>query len=124
MQSWIFNRITYFEDRWPGQDYLNTLGAWCRRTGASPPPPLAWVVGEVTARVNHSRWIVECPDCRGAQDASRDYLLFYCPDCGNARNQRAWRAVVFPEYREQIEAALMARARIEERNWQPGEVIS
>jgi hypothetical protein len=70
---------------------------------------------------NHGRWIVECPDCRGAQIASRD-LAFLCCVCANAAVGGLWRPVVWPEDVAEIDEVLAWRPTANQ-NWQPGESV-
>ncbi len=90
---------------------------------------LAWAEGtqgQVIARVNHGRWIANCPFCAGAELVEPGEI-FFClgadPDGGMAKNGNHPMAVVFPENRAEIEQALQARP-IENQNWESGETIS
>lgn len=78
-------------------------------------------VGTLAVRVNHGRWIVDCPEdqCPGAMLASDEDRRFVCPYCASG----PW-AVVWPEERETIESLLGARRVKETRNWQPGEPVA
>ena len=75
----------------------------------------------VAAHVNHGRWIVECPDCHGAQFACPDDRRFMCNYCANAMVGGMWRPVTWPKNRAAIEEALMARKLPNHRNWFPHE---
>lgn len=74
----------------------------------------------VEVYANHGRWVVECPDCRGAQLASPSDRRFMCNCCGNVAVGGDWRPVVWPKAREVIEDLLSARPA-ENQNWRPGE---
>ena len=78
------------------------------------------VVGEVAARVNHGRWIVDCPDedCTAAVMASSDDPRFVCPVCAYGIF-----TVVFPSQAEAVEQALLERPVPATRNWTPDETV-
>ena len=67
------------------------------------------------ARVEHSRWIVDCPNCLSAEFAFED-KLFFCSLCKNSDIQGKVRKVKMPEDRKQIEAILSVRP-IKNRHW-------
>ena len=72
------------------------------------------------ARVNHGRWIVDCPRqplCPGAERA-RFNISFTCSLCDLGP---LW--VVFPPDQPEIEAELMKRPNAANRNWRPGETV-
>jgi hypothetical protein len=96
--------------------------AWlCLREG-KPAPQRIWVcVGTVWARINHGRWIADCPHCSGALVVSRTDPYFWCPACRMA--QSGWQAVKFPGEADEIEAVLMKRPDKRTRNWYPGETV-
>jgi len=80
--------------------------------------------GNVRAEINHGRWIARCA-CGGAEDVSPAEPVFYCLSCGNADNDGHVMTIEFPTAaaREAIEAALLKRLEMENRNWQPGESL-
>lgn len=82
--------------------------------------PLGPASVAVEAYVNHGRWVVECPDCAGAQLASLSDPRFMCNCCGNAGVGGAWRPVIWPKARQGIEDLLEVRPP-ENQNWRPGE---
>lgn len=63
----------------------------------------------VFARLDHGRWIVQCPECHSAQLAAVTDPRFYCLECGNVGTGR-WRPVVWPEDRPAVETAALARS--------------
>lgn len=77
---------------------------------------------EVPAQVNHGRWIVPCPWCMSAQNASKTDPRFFCVECANGG--RGWARVVFPPNVDDIETLLGMRPDRRTRNWIPGEPIS
>lgn len=58
----------------------------------------------VLASINAGRWGARCKVCGTPQYVSPECAVLFCLECGGG----AWR-VAFPEERERIEAALMAR---------------
>jgi hypothetical protein len=87
--------------------------------------------GEVAARINHGRWLVDCAGCNSALVVDLGWEFFMCVECGNNHNERKWLRVVVPEQREAIEAELLKRpwngrnpAEAVNRNWEPGETVA
>lgn len=86
--------------------------------------------GQVSAYINHGRWVADCPnpDCRGALVVTVADPILLCTDCGNEANGGKPFTVVFPAQREAIERELMKRPllarKAKARNWQPGETIA
>ena len=76
------------------------------------------------ARVNHGRWIVDCPNCFGAELADVDDLRFYCLSCGNRDVGHRWLQVKLPPNRTRIEELLLRRLQPGNRNWHPGESVA
>lgn len=78
------------------------------------------VVGTVDARVNHGRWIVDCPDpdCTCAVMVASDDLRFVCPVCAYGIF-----TVALPPEAEDIEKTLVERPVPATRNWSPGESV-
>lgn len=97
-------------------------------------PPLDHVVLTATplvARVNHGTWIASC-DC-GARGIPApgcvvfvDKQLGWCARCGNQGSGHGWRPVQIPsaDLRNQIEAVLLCRPNVGDRNWEPGESVA
>lgn len=77
----------------------------------------------VAAYVNEGRWVVECPDCLGAQLAAREDRRFLCHCCGNVAIGGHWRPVAWPEDVPGIEAALELRPEVN-AHWLPGESVA
>lgn len=77
----------------------------------------------VAVYANHGRWIVECPDCRGAQLAHPVDQRFMCNSCANAAVGGLWRPTLWPKNRADIESALHVRP-VEARNWINGETVA
>lgn len=75
----------------------------------------------VAARVDHGRWLADCPWCRSAiLVAPGD--PFWCPDCGNAPVHGQDLQLVWPSERAAIDAALDRRLPIN-RHWFPDESV-
>jgi hypothetical protein len=85
-------------------------------------------VTEIPARINHGRWIADCPldcegqPCGGAECVTEDDTIFYCLSCGNEQIHGAFIRVLFPptKKRNKIEKILALRPE-SLRNWFPGE---
>ncbi len=76
---------------------------------------------EIEARIDHSRWICDCPNCGSAEFYSED-KLFMCSVCGNSNVEGKTMKVKLPKERKQIEDLLKDRP-IKNRNWSPGETL-
>lgn len=78
------------------------------------------------ARLNRNRWIVDCPDCQGADFVWTDDRepKQMCGSCFNVAVGHKWRRVELPTNRAQIEAVLKARPIPQNRNWQFGEKLT
>lgn len=79
----------------------------------------------VMVRINHGRWIVDCPFCDGAQYASFDHPVRFCTDClhwTEPAARGAWIPVVWPATVAELEAILAERPE-ENRNWFPRETL-
>jgi len=99
--------------------------------GSLPDPTAGNTSGEVAARINHGRWLVDCPGCNSALVVDLSELVFMCVECGNAANGGKWFAVTVPRNRAAIEAELLQRpwngrnpASAINRNWEPGETVA
>ena len=99
--------------------------------GPLPEPTAANTSGEVAARINHGRWLVDCPGCNSALVVDLSELVFMCVECGNNHNGGKWLAVTVPANREAIETELLKRpwggrnpASAINRNWEPGETVA
>ena len=62
----------------------------------------------VEAFIDRGRWLAQCDNCGSHEYVDPDTPIFFCMNCGNGDN-RAARPVLFPEERERIELALVAR---------------
>ena len=99
--------------------------------GPLPEPTKANTAGEVAARINHGRWMVDCGGCNSAQVVDLSELVFMCVECGNAGNEGKWLQVTVPGNRKAIEDVLLQRpmngrnpADAKNRNWEPGETVA
>ena len=73
------------------------------------------------ARIEHARFIVDCPNCNSAEYAFEDNL-FFCSQCLNSDIEGKSRKVKMPKDRKQIEGILGKRL-IKNRHWFPAETI-
>ena len=73
------------------------------------------------ARIEHARFIVDCPNCNNAEFAFEDGL-FFCSLCKNSDIQGKVRRVKMPIERKQIEGILALRP-IKNRHWYPRETV-
>ena len=99
--------------------------------GPLPEPTPRQTAGEVAARINHGRWLVDCAGCNSALIIDLSELIFMCPECGNNHNEGKWLKVLLPADRMAIEAELLRRpwngrnpANAINRNWEPGETVA
>lgn len=72
------------------------------------------------ARVNYGRWLVDCPWCGSAQNASREDHRFFCVECGNNTVKNVWIPVEWPPEWREIELLLGVRPIPANMNWFPG----
>ena len=73
--------------------------------------------------MRQGRWVVPCPWCFGAENASKLDPRFYCIECRNGEVGGAWVRVVWPDDAESIEALLAMRPDPRTRNWWPPETV-
>ena len=107
-------------------------GAYMRMGfGPLPDPTEANTTGKVAARINHGRWLVDCPGCNSALVVDLAQPVFMCVECANAANDGKWFAVTVPSNRKAIETELLKRpwngrnpAEAVNRNWEPGETVA
>ena len=71
----------------------------------------------LAAMVNHGRWIGLCT-CQAGVAIEPGWPDARCSDCG-----AVYQDVIWPIEREAIEAVLLARPRVEHRNWHPSETL-
>jgi len=67
------------------------------------------------ARIEHARFLVDCPNCNSAEFAFED-KLFFCSLCKNSDIQNKVRKVKMPTERKKIEEILSVRP-IKNRHW-------
>ena len=109
--------------------FIAFTAEFARINGTLPLPPQTAIKGELTAQVNHGRWLVQCPICPSAAYAPREVPLFYCVECGSKENAGYWYRVIYPDQKRRIEALLLKRPAVlprsaANRNWTPGETIA
>lgn len=96
------------------------------KNGMTPLPNIPPIIEKdgadpIIARINHSRWIADCPFCNGAEFVPIDNPKFMCQSCWNDGSLE-YIAIEMPNNRKAIETALNKRPRIETRNWE-GETV-
>lgn len=74
----------------------------------------------VRAEVNHGRWVAECAACHSGMFTHPEWRLACCAQCGAIYN-----GVDFPDAARLAEVTrlLLARPRVENQNWKPGEAV-
>ena len=77
----------------------------------------------LSPRVEHGRWLVDCPFCKSADLADDDDPRFFCLDCRNEEAGGLWLPVQWPRERKEIEDALLDRKHTINRNWLPHETV-
>ena len=75
------------------------------------------------ARVDHGRWLADCPFCTGAEMVSKQDHRFFCHSCLNAEVNGDWIGVQFPSNVAAIEEVLLERANSTNRHWYPHESV-
>lgn len=77
----------------------------------------------VRAKINHGRWIADCPFCTGSELVwFEEPSLFFCFSCKNKAVGSYLLKVEIPKSYQKIENILMVRHPVN-RNWQ-GETLS
>jgi hypothetical protein len=95
---------------------------------------------KLDARINHGRWIVDCPDCKGAEVPERMLKkdIFICDECfpgatqgapedRGAASAKAYKLdmaykIKYPPNKSKIEDVLRKRPK-PNMNWLPGETV-
>jgi hypothetical protein len=81
--------------------------------------PKQWRLSEtVPAFISANRWIVLCPHCRGGISCLPDWDAACCFECGAVLD-----AISFPENYADIEATLLERPGLYNRNYMIGETL-
>ncbi len=114
---------------WDAEDLAHKLGARDARELTRRIAQRAGYVlrdgakGEVEARLEHGRWIADCPFCNGAEVVSRQAREFFCLSCGMTANGGQPMRVRFPRERAEIERVLQAR-QARNQHWRPGDTVA
>jgi len=124
--------IVQHQDLQPEPYLVMVRGMYMRMGfGPLPAPTEDNIFGEVSARINHGRWIADCAGCNSALVVDLGQPVFMCVECGNAANDRKWLKVTVPRNRKAIETELLKRpwngrnpAEAVNRNWEPGETVA
>ncbi len=115
--------LTAADLRWPDRSPVASAAAylgWHRQhlvdAGAQA---LEWTyAGPVDARVNHGRWIVDCPNCKSGALTHPDWRIACCGECGCVMP-----VVTVPTDADVIAALLLRRPTREVQNWFPHESV-
>lgn len=89
-------------DEWANVPAAERVFLWVsHRLQRSTTPPAGFVIGQLGfARINHNRWIADCP-CGSAQVVSPTDQRMACTECG-----LGWRTLTFPADPAAVEASL------------------
>ena len=128
--------ITYAENYYDltFDDYVKKALNKIRVKNMHIPPIKEVKVGKLKplkARINHGRWIVDCPICNSAEYVFEGKHLLLCQNCMNDGTD-LFREVTLPANIDKIEAILNKRQAKEyiagrpnypNRNWEPGQTL-
>jgi ribosomal protein L37AE/L43A len=124
--------IVQHQDLQPDPYLVMVRGMFMRMGfGPLPDPTEDNTSGEVAARINHGRWLVDCAGCNSALVIDLGQPVFMCVECGNNHNGGKWFNVTVPTNRAAIETELLKRpwngrnpADAKNRNWEPGTTVA
>lgn len=111
------------------QSYVQFVAAQFMRDQGKPAPALTPdnMRGILAARIEHGRWLADCPTCGGALIVDSKIPLFICHECGSPENLGKWYMLAFPKNKAKIEAALLKRPghrmKAPTRHWFPHETL-
>ena len=111
-ESFYLPPPTIPRDAWAGVPAAELVFRWVsHRMQRTTVPPRGFVIGAIGwARINHNRWVSDCP-CGSAQVVSPTDKRMACTECG-----LGWRTLVFPEDPDAVEESLDPLLP-HERNW-------
>jgi hypothetical protein len=99
------------ENLWEDSGPAERVFRWYeQQAGRRAPRPHGPVEGRLWARINHNRWVADCP-CGSAQVVSPADPKFACTECGYG-----WAQLIFPDDVAAVEA-LLDELLPHERNW-------
>jgi hypothetical protein len=114
-----------------GSDPRAALLAFYPQTSIPPLDHVVLTAEPLVARVNRGIWIASCScGARGLPAPGTvvflDVLIGWCVRCGNKPWDGGWRPITAPPEaeRHQIEAVLLCRPNVGDRNWEPGERVA
>lgn len=120
------DRLVTWADKFGGRSLLAHALTVQSSTGDAALPAAGTAKAPVAiARVNHGRWIADCPfGCGGAEYVNLDDPVFFCCECRNRAVDHHPVKVELPDKkrRDRIEQ-LLAQRPIGRRHWQPGETV-
>ena len=73
-------------------------------------------------RVERGKWIAQCVACDSFSVIRRHAQTHVCYSCWNGGTP-VWLPISWPENTEEIEAILLRRPNVINRNWYPGETV-
>lgn len=110
----------------PGANAETQLEKFWPRFGSSPMPQSVRESPVVEARINHGKWIADCPaeSCPGAELVVVSDPRFFCMSCDNRDFDGQWLRVQLPAEWDQISRILGDRPWPTIQHWSPGETVS
>ena len=82
-------------------------------------PPDGFIIGQqIYARINHNRWVADCP-CGSAQIVTPADPRLACTECGYG-----WVELVFPEDTDTVETELAELLPHQRNWWHPDDPVS
>jgi hypothetical protein len=124
-------RITTVEQRYPpvpgkGPALWTAHYCWSRKDIPKFTPTQIVNTVITRARVDHGRWMADCPFCPSAQIISKDDRRYFCPECVMEKIGGAMVHVVWPSDDKvaEIERLLLRRPRPAAMGWMPNQSVS
>jgi hypothetical protein len=109
--------IMFVHEKWQKAKFRDFLAEYWYKNGFDRLPSYQGAQNEVVPEVNHSRWLVHCPNrCGEATVVSEAEPYYICVNCGSPENEGQFYRVKFPPQRQAIEQLLMKRPP-GNRNW-------
>jgi hypothetical protein len=115
----------------PTDDPRAVLLAFYPQAAVAPLDHVVPTAEPLVARINHGVWVASCScGARGLPAPGTvvflDVLLGWCIRCNNRAWGGGWRPIIAPgpEDRRRIEAVLLCRPNVGDRNWEPAETVA
>ena len=107
------------------QAYMGFMAEYWIKNGMDGALPLTSnVQGQIQVHVNWGRWIVDCVNCNSAGYVDQETPIWICTECGSPENDGKWYGVGWPASQEAIEAELLKRPSMDNRNWIIGQTVA